>query len=309
PTGRSGIGAAAVNGELYVFGGEIPRQFNEVEVYNPLTNTWQQLSPMPIPRHGLFAAVLENKIYLPAGGTSPGLAATNRHDVFTVNTAATVSGASFTDKLASKAIVAAFGAGLATSTESAGSQPLPTNLAGTTVKVTDINGTTRQAPLFFVSPLQINYQIPPDTAPGFAIVTVTSGDGRTSTGSIQVLPAAPAFFTFSQDGKGPAAAIDAFTFTLAPFNAKRSSGEPNIIAFFASGFGADATDVDGNFNTNLQVSIDGAPATVQYAGRAPGFTGLNQLNVVLPVDISSGTHNVQVSRNGVPSNIVTIAIQ
>src|SRR5262249_24587301 len=99
PTGRSGISAAAVNGELYVFGGEIPRLFNEVEVYNPLTNTWQQLPPMPNPRHGLFAAVLENKIYLPAGGTNPGFAATNLHDAFTVNTATTVSGASFSDKL------------------------------------------------------------------------------------------------------------------------------------------------------------------------------------------------------------------
>jgi uncharacterized protein (TIGR03437 family) len=309
PTGRSGIGAAAVNGELYVFGGELPRQFNEVEVYNPLTNAWQQLPPMPTPRHGLFAAVIDNKIYLPGGATNQGLAATTFHDVFTVNTATSASAASFTDKLASKAIVAAFGSGLATATQAAPSQPLPTDLAGTTVRVTDTAGTTRQAPLFFVSPLQINYQIPPETAPGFAIVTVTSSDGRTSTGAIQILPAAPALFTFSQDGKGAAAALDAFTFTLPPFNARRANGEANIIAFFGAGLGADATDVDGNVNASVQATIDGAPAVVQYAGRAPGFTGLNQLNVVLPVGITAGTHTVSVTRSGVTSNIVTIAIR
>jgi uncharacterized protein (TIGR03437 family) len=137
---------------------------------------------------------------------------------------------------------------------------------------------------------------------------VTSGNGRISTGAIQILPSAPALFTFTEDGKGPAAAIDALTNKLAPFNAKRASGEPNIVAFFGTGLGADATDVDGNVSANVQVTIDGSPVTVQYAGRAPGFTGLNQLNVVLPANISPGTHNVQVTRNGTASNIVTIAI-
>jgi uncharacterized protein (TIGR03437 family) len=308
PTGRSGIGAAVVNGELYVFGGEQPRQFSEVEVYNPLSNTWTQLAPMQTPKHGIFASVIGNKIYLPAGATQQGLGATNINEVFTVNTASTVSAASFSDKLASKAIVAAFGTGLATTTLSAASQPLPTELGGVTVRITDSAGVTRNAPLFFVSPQQVNYQIAADTAAGPATVFVASGDGRVSTGAIQILAAAPALFTLSQDGRGPAAALDAFTFTPAPFNATRN-GQPNIIAFFGSGLGADATDVDGNVAANVSVTIDGNPAIVQYAGRAPGFTGLNQLNVVLTAGISSGAHNVQVTRNGVASNVAPIAIR
>jgi uncharacterized protein (TIGR03437 family) len=59
----------------------------------------------------------------------------------------------------------------------------------------------------------------------------------------------------------------------------------------------------------VQATIDGNPVVVQYAGRAPGFTGLNQLNLVLPVGISSGAHNAQITRNGVASNVVTIAIK
>ncbi len=65
----------------------------------------------------------------------------------------------------------------------------------------------------------------------------------------------------------------------------------------------------GNVAASVQVTIDGQPATTLYAGRAPGFVGLNQLNVVLPAGISSGTHTVIVSRNGVASNTVTIAVR
>ncbi|MFN0086763.1 MAG: kelch repeat-containing protein [Blastocatellia bacterium] len=309
PTGRSGIGAAAVNGELYVFGGEQPRQFSEVEAYNPLNDTWQQLPPMIVPKHGIFAATINNAVYLPGGATQQGLGATASFEVFTVNTATTASAASFAPSLAPKAIVAAFGTSLATGTQAAVSQPLPTDLAGTIVRVTDAGGTTRPAPLFFVSPLQINYQIPAETSPGFSIVTITSGDGRTATGAIQILPAAPALFTLSKDGKGPAAAIDAFTFAPGPFNATRASGEPNIIAFYGTGLGADATDADGNVSAAAQATIAGVPATVLYAGRAPGFAGLNQFNIILPAAISTGVHNVQVMRNGVPGNVVTIAIR
>lgn len=309
PTGRSGVGAAVVNGELYVFGGEIPRQFDNVEVYNPLNNTWTQLAPMQTPKHGIFASVIGNKIYLPAGAMQQGLGATNINEVFTVNTASAISAASFNDKLAAKAIVAAFGTGLATSTHAALSQPLPVDLGGTTVKISDNAGVTRNAPLFFVSPQQANYQIPADTASGPAVVYVTGADGRVSTGAIQILAAAPALFTFSQDGKGAAAALDAFTFALPPFNATRLNGQPNIIAFFGSGLGADATDVDGDVAASVQATIDGAPVVVQYAGRAPGFTGLNQINLVLPAGISSGTHNAQITRDGVTSNVVTIAIR
>jgi uncharacterized protein (TIGR03437 family) len=308
PTGRSGIGAAVVNGELYVFGGEQPRQFSEVEVYNPLDNTWTQLPPMQTPKHGIFAAVIDNKVYIPAGATQQGLGATNSHEVFTVNTASTVSAASFNDRIAGRAIASAFGSGLATATLAAASQPLPLELGGTTVRIIDSAGVTRNAPMFFVSPAQVNFQIAAGTAAGPAVVKVTSGDGRVSTGAIQVLNAAPALFTLSQDGRGAAAALDAFTFAGAPFAAARN-GQPNILAFFGSGLGADATDVDGNVSGSVSATIDGMPAAVQYAGRAPGFTGLNQFNIVLTAGISSGTHNVQVTRNGVASNVVTIAIR
>jgi len=65
--------------------------------------------------------------------------------------------------------------------------------------------------------------------------------------------------------------------------------------------------VDGDVKASVQATIDGIPATVLYAGRAPGFTGLNQLNIVFPANIAAGTHTLAVSRNGISTNLVTIA--
>src|SRR5262245_11813857 len=66
----------------------------------------------------------------------------------------TVNSASYSGLTARGSIVSAFGTNLATTTASATSLPLPTNLAGTSVTIVDANGTSFQAPLFFVSGLQ-----------------------------------------------------------------------------------------------------------------------------------------------------------
>ncbi len=175
--------------------------------------------------------------------------------------------------------------------------------------VRDGNGVERAAPLFFVSPMQINYQVPGGTAPGEATMTVFSGNEAVAAGATQITEAAPTIFTLNQSGSGPAAAVDALSGAAAPFNATQAGGQPNIIAVFGAGLGADVTDADGNANTSVQARIDGNPVTVLYAGRAPGFTGLNQFNIVLPAGITSGAHTLTIARGGSTSNAVTIAIR
>ena len=116
---------------------------------------------------------------------------------------ASVSAANYRGlRLASESIAAAFGSGLAVATQAASAIPLPTSLAGTTVKVKDSPGIERLAPLFFVSPGQVNYQIPPGTAPGPATITIISGDGSVSIGTRHITAVAPGLFTFNSDGKG-----------------------------------------------------------------------------------------------------------
>ncbi|MGH9934640.1 MAG: hypothetical protein ACREAM_00245, partial [Blastocatellia bacterium] len=121
----------------------------------------------------------------------------------------TVSAASFIGSpatIAKNSIVAAFGTQLATGVQAAVSQPLPTTLLGTSVAV---NGTL--APLFFVSPEQVNYLIPPTAADGDAEVVVTmtaaNGDQIISRGQMKIAPATPAIFTASSNGTGAPAAV------------------------------------------------------------------------------------------------------
>lgn len=226
---------------------------------------------------------------------------------------AAVSAASYKPTLAQGEIAALFGTAITGSTAVATSLPLPTTLAGVEVR---INGVP--APLFFASPTQINFQVPRQTmatTPRFrvssatALIEVYRDDQLIRAGAFQIAPVVPALFTLNSSGTGAAAAVDALTGAPGPFNAKQSNGQPNIISVFGTGFGADVTDVDGNVSSSVQATIGGQPATVNYAGRAPGFVGLNQLNITLPADIAPGTYTLVISRNGVPSREVTITVQ
>jgi N-acetylneuraminic acid mutarotase len=79
PTGRSGIAVVAFRDRLYAFGGETVRRlsrrtFDDAERFDPATNRWEVLTPMPTARHGLGAAPFGDAIYVLSGGPRPGLA-------------------------------------------------------------------------------------------------------------------------------------------------------------------------------------------------------------------------------------------
>jgi len=87
PTARGGVASAVLDGKLYVFGGEGNRAdpsgvFPQVEAYDFANDSWTELDPMPIPRHGLGAAALDGVIYLPGGAPTEFLDATDVHQVF-----------------------------------------------------------------------------------------------------------------------------------------------------------------------------------------------------------------------------------
>lgn len=89
PTGRSGLAAAAVNGQLVAIGGEANPQdsrgiYPQVELYDPGTDTWRSLDPMPVPRHGIGAVTVDGRIYVPGGATRAGFEATAHHDALQI---------------------------------------------------------------------------------------------------------------------------------------------------------------------------------------------------------------------------------
>lgn len=112
-----------------------------------------------------------------------------------------VSAASFqSGPEAPESIVSAFGFDLANTSLPATSLPLPTNLGGTTVTVVDSTGTSRLAPQFYVSPGQVNYEIPAGTALGAAVIRVKSGDGTVSSAPVEIAAVAPDLFTLNATG-------------------------------------------------------------------------------------------------------------
>jgi uncharacterized protein (TIGR03437 family) len=208
-----------------------------------------------------------------------------------------VSAASFSGgTLASEAIVAAFGVNLAATTQTATSQPLPTSIAGVSVKVRDGLGVERFAPLFLVSPTQINFQIPPGSVNGAAMITVVNEGRAVAEGDVRIETVAPGIFTANADGRGVPAAValarDLFDGSevyepVARFDAAQNRCVPapidlgtrlsfRQVYLILSGTGW------RNAASNVSVRIGGRSAPVTFVGAQGGFTGLDQMNVELP---------------------------
>lgn len=90
PQASGGLGATAVNGMLYAFGGEqwVPEQkvFGDSWVYDPATDAWTALPPLPTPRHGLGVTAVGNRIFVFGGGMKTGgNFATTTHEVLVLS--------------------------------------------------------------------------------------------------------------------------------------------------------------------------------------------------------------------------------
>jgi uncharacterized protein (TIGR03437 family) len=236
----------------------------------------------------------------------------------------TTSAASFSPtEVAPESIVAAFGLNLATGVSVSNSVPLPTSLLGTTVKVKDSAGVERLSPIFFVSPGQINYLIPAGTANGAAIVTVTSGDGKISIGTISVVTVVPGIFTANSSGLGVAAAFavrakqdGSLTFEpVAQFNAAQGGfvplpidlGPPTDQVFLVL-YGTGLRFVSSL--SAASVTIGGLNSDVLFAGAQGGFVGLDQVNVLLSRNlIGRGEVDVKLVAQGRAANTVKIQIK
>ncbi len=270
-----------------------------------------------------------------SNGTLQGAASAQQLQTFRLatNSAAprsvvTVSAANYNGgSIASEAIVAAFGTGLATSTQAATSLPLPTTLAGTTVVVRDLNGTSRNAPLFFVSPNQINYQIPPGSVTGTATITITAGDGTVSLETTQITAVNPGIFTADSSGQGLAAAsvlrIKANGAQLfEPVSTFDQAQNKNVAIPIDLGpdLGSNTDQVflilfgtGYRFRSNLSavtVTIGGAASEVLFAGPQGGLIGLDQINARIPRSlIGRGDVGVNVTIDGKPANPVRVSIK
>jgi uncharacterized protein (TIGR03437 family) len=208
--------------------------------------------------------------------------------------------------IAPGAIVSIYGQGLATTTTLAPGYPLP----GATVGGASVTMNGWPAPIFFASPTQLNVQVPFEVS-GAATVSVLVNGAPVNSGNITVQAAGPGIF---QIGQGRAAALNQDNSVNSSTN---SAAAGSTLSLYATGLGAvvpavatgAAAGANPLSNSKLRVTatIGGQSATVQYAGIAPGYAGLDQVNVVVP-NLTPGDYPVQISVGAATSNSATVSV-
>jgi uncharacterized protein (TIGR03437 family) len=220
--------------------------------------------------------------------------------------------ASFTDSLAPGGILSIFGTQLAPATGSAPGLPLPTMMAGTTVTIGDY-----LAPLYYVSPTQLNVQIPYEVSPGSSITLRVTNNGLNVFSSLNLGATAPAIFTTNAQGTGQGAILNT-SYQLVDASHPATPGS-TYLQIYCMGLGAVSNQPEDGApasSTTLSqtsstptVTIGNLPANVTFSGLAPGFVGLYQVNALVPATVpAGGAVPVVVSLGGVASNTATIAV-
>lgn len=193
---------------------------------------------------------------------------------------------------------------------------LPTMVAGVRARINN-----QDAYVNYASPTQLNVLAPPEAFTGTATVDVISANGTVSA-TATMLPISPAFFTYPRAGYLYLAAVfgDASDLvyvapvgTLAGVNSRPAKSGDNL-ELFAEGLGLTATPYTaGQVLTQpypvadlsqVQVTVDGLPAVVQFAGMT--FAGVFQVNIQVPHLTRGGDLFVVLTLDGqsTPANVL-----
>ena len=205
-----------------------------------------------------------------------------------INTNGVVDAASFQGTVAPGGIGSLFGGDLASVTQAATALPLPLELGGVRVRVDG-----RDAPLFFVSAFQINFQIPFEVRSNATVDVVVIRDGVESPPvTVQVADYAPGVFINPNTGepiiqRHPDGAL---------ITANNPAQPGDILIIFVTGIGSlknappsgEPSPASPLASAHLtpDVTVGGASSQVFFAGLAPFFVGLGQVNIQLPSDFA-----------------------
>ncbi len=223
-----------------------------------------------------------------------------------------VNGASFHPGGSPGAIMSIFGANLSEGTDQALAYPLPKESAGTAVTV---NGAA--VPLYYVSPTQVNFEMPSGVS-GTVDVQVISASAsptaaRTAAHPEPLTPTDVGLFV-TPDDRASALHQDLTVATPAsPFAAGDLvilyvTGQGSVTPPIPDGAAAPASPLS-TVDAHVEVSIGGKPAMVVFAGMAPGYAGLAQVNAIVPAGLPPGDQPAFVTIGGTPSNAGMIPVR
>jgi uncharacterized protein (TIGR03437 family) len=242
------------------------------------------------------AAILASVPYLPTGAVTNG------------------AGVTPTAAVAPGSVISIFGLNLASTTLGGPVTPMLQTLGGVTVAVG-----SRLLPLYFVSPSQINAELPPDLATGASTLVVTLADGATVTGAFTIARDAPGLFSITSNNKTYALAFHQ-NGTLVDEGSPAQAGE--TITVYGTGFGPTsparpeglALPLTPAFllTDSASVQVGGAsfPASSAYA--LPDAVGTDAIAFTLTqpnTPTTAGDYALTVTVNSVVSNSVLLPIQ
>jgi uncharacterized protein (TIGR03437 family) len=232
-----------------------------------------------------------------------------------VNPNGVVDAATFKQEIAPGGLISIFGTDLSSSVCSATSIPLPKVACGTEVVIAG-----QAVPLLYVSPTQINAQLPAEIQPGAANLLVQSALGASAPVSAQVLPHAPRIFSQNQSGVG----LGSIQFSKTGVNLTddNPATEGDELTIWGTGFGAGeppvptgsppfvpTPNVSSKHEVPARANLDGKDAPVLFSGKSPEFVGVDQINVRVPPGLGSGRKSLQLCQGDRCSNTVEIPLK
>ncbi|MCX6633418.1 MAG: hypothetical protein NTW28_37965 [Candidatus Solibacter sp.] len=243
--------------------------------------------------------------------------------------AAVVNAATFQASVpvAQGALASLFGAGLAAEASVVSATTWPRTLLNRQVVINE----DLPAPIYYMGPGQVNFQVPSNAPLGTDRIAVRTADTGelVAGGSLLVSAAGPGIFTANQAGTGQAAVVNQdgtlnSSSNPAPVGSTiliYGTGQGQVSPAVTDGTAAPAAPLSStvavptasgttclNSQPSMCVAMGSAFGDVKYSGLAPGYIGLWQINVVVPQGVT-GTVPVRVIINGSPSNSVTVAVR
>jgi uncharacterized protein (TIGR03437 family) len=211
--------------------------------------------------------------------------------------------------LAPGTIVQIYGSQLASKTLQGDTIPLANSLAGTSVIVGGI-----PAPLYFVSPGQVNAQLPFELTPGQPFQVIVNNNGALSTpNTIAISNVTPGIATVAS---GEANAQHVTDGSLITETAPAKPGE--FIVVYLAGMGATTEPVPtgaaapsnplARTQAAATATLNGAPANVVFSGMTPGLAGLYQIDLQIPADAPNGDLSLVVTQPGSDGSTVMVPV-
>jgi uncharacterized protein (TIGR03437 family) len=168
------------------------------------------------------------------------------------------------------------------------------NLGGASVS---LNGADVRP--FYASDTQVNFYVPAAAPAGPNAITVSAPSGLQVSYNVTLVAVQPGIFS--------GGVVHADTGVSALNNPVRAG---DFISIYCTGLGPTRTAGDLARTTVTPVVYFGATAaSPSYSGPAPGFVGLNQVNVQVPAGLASGTVPLVLTSGTAYSNTVNIAVQ